>query len=96
MEFNEGCNLEQATTEKGEKRYKMQFSKITKSWSSKLIKKEKDRSYLHGRVKETVECVKKKERPEKPLVPDLPKTTASIPKADKTAVIKSQRSRFGN
>ena len=45
MDFNEGSNLEQATTEKGEKRYNVQFSKITKSWSLKPIKKEKDRSH---------------------------------------------------
>ena len=73
MDFNEGSNLEQATTEKGEKRFNVQFSKITKSWSLKPIKKEKDRSCLHRMMKETVECVKRKERPEKPLVPDLPK-----------------------
>ena len=96
MDFNEESNLEQATTEKGEKRYNVQFSKITKSWSSKPIKKEKDRSYLHRMVKETVECVKKKQRPEKPLVPDLPKNIASIPKPDKTVAIENQRSRFGN
>ena len=82
IHFNEGSILEQATTEKGEKRYNVQFSKITKSWSSKPIIKENDRSYLHRMVKETVECVKKKERPEKPLVPDLPKNIASIPKPD--------------
>ena len=96
MDFNEGSNLEQATTEKGEKRYNVQFSKISKSWSSKPIKKEKDKSYLHRMVKETLECVKNKERPEKPLVPDLPKNIASISKPDKTVVIENQRSRFGN
>ena len=96
MDFNEGSNLEQATTEKGEKRYNVQFSKITKSWSSKPIKKEKDRSCLHQMVKETVEHVKKQERLEKPLVPDLPKNIASILKPDKTVVIKNQRSGFGN
>ena len=60
MDFNEGSNLEQVTAEKDEKRYNVQFSKITKSWSSKPIKKEKDRSYLHRMIKETVEYVKKK------------------------------------
>ena len=96
VDFNEGSNLEQATTEKGEKRYNMQFSKITKNWSSKPTKKEKYRSYLHRMVKETVEmCKEKKEHPEKPLVPDLPKNIASILKPDKT-VVENQRSRFGN
>ena len=59
IDFNKAINLEQAATEKGEKRYNAQFSKITKSWSLKPIKKEKDRSYLHRMVKETVECVTK-------------------------------------
>ena len=31
MDFNEASNLEQATTEKGEKRYNVQFSQVTKS-----------------------------------------------------------------
>ena len=47
-------------------------------------------------VKETLECVKNKERPEKPLVPDLPKNIVSISKPDKTVAIENQRSRFGN
>ena len=47
-------------------------------------------------VKETVERVKEKERPEKPLVHDLPKNIASIPKPYKTAVVVNQRSHFGN
>ena len=96
MDFNEGSNLEQVTTKEGEKGYNVQFSKITKSWYLKPIKKEKDGSYLHLMVKETVECVKKKGHPEKPLVPDLPKNIASIPKPDKTVVIENQRSCFGN
>jgi len=33
MDFNEGSHLEQATTEKGEKSYNVQYSKITKNWS---------------------------------------------------------------
>ena len=96
MSFNEGSSLEQVTTEKGEKRYEVQFSKITKNWSSKPIKKEKDRSYLHRMVKETVECVKEKERPEKPLVSDFPKNIASIPNPDKTVLVENQSSRFEN
>ena len=31
MDFNEGSNLEQATNEKGEKRYNVPFSKISKN-----------------------------------------------------------------
>ena len=40
MDFNKGSYFEEATTEKGEKRYNVQFSKITKIWSSKPIKNE--------------------------------------------------------
>ena len=47
-------------------------------------------------VKETVECVKKKERPEKPLVSDFPKNIASIPNPDKTVLVENQSSRSGN
>ena len=45
MDFDKGSNLEQVATEKGEKRYDVQFSKITKSWSLKPIKKEKDKLF---------------------------------------------------
>ena len=69
MDFNKGSYFEEATTEKGEKRYNVQFSKITKIWSSKPIKNEKDRSYLHRMVKETVECVKKKRASRKSSCP---------------------------
>ena len=47
-------------------------------------------------VKETVECVEKKECREKPRVPDLPKNIVSISKPDKTLVIEKQPSRFEN
>ena len=39
---------------------------------------------------------KEKRASGKPLVPDLPKNIASIPKPDKTVVIENQRSCFGN
>ena len=89
MDFSKGSNLEQSTTEKREKRYNVQFSRISKSWSPKPIKKEKDRSYLYLNcmVKETVEYVKKKKHPQKPLDPDLPKNIAYIRKPDKTVVL---------
>ena len=47
-------------------------------------------------VKETVECVEKRECREKPRVPDLPKNIGSFPKPDKTLVIEKQPSRFRN
>lgn len=41
MDFNEGINYKQAGNENGEKRYNVQFFKVTRSWSSKPIKKKK-------------------------------------------------------
>ena len=95
MDFNEESQLEQATTEKGEKRYNVQFSKVTKNWSSKPLKKPKDHSYLRQIVKETIECASKSECLERPVIPNLPKNIASTPKPEKTVIINSQISRFG-
>ena len=98
MDFNKGSNLEQATTKTGEKRCNVQFSKITKNWSSKPVKEvkdwfskpvkeAKDRSYLHQMVKETIENAGKSSLLEKPLIPKLPKNIASIAKPNKKDVI---------
>jgi len=96
MDFNAGSNLEQATTKKGEKRYNVNFSKITKNWSSKPIKVQKDRSYLRQMVKETIDCVSKREVLLKHKLPKLPTNIAPIERPDKIEVIKNQVSRFGN
>ena len=72
------------------------FQKLPKAGLRNQSEKKKTRGYWHRMVKETADCVQKKERPEKPIVPDLPKNIASIPKPDKTAVIENQRLRFGN
>ena len=44
LDFNSGNNLPQAKTRKGERMYNVGFSKVTKIWSAKPIKKEKDKS----------------------------------------------------
>ena len=95
MDFNEGSNQERATTEKGEKRYNVQFSKVTKNWSSQPVKKEKNRSYLHKMIKETIECASKNECLERPVFTNLPKNIASVPKPEKSLIIQNQISRFG-
>ena len=94
MDFNEGSKLDQAKTKTGEKRYNLNFSKITKSWSSKPIKKRKDRSYLHRMVNETVNVVAEETSIESPVIPTLPNNIASTPKPNKADVIKNQLSRF--
>ena len=94
MDFNEGSNLEQATTEKGEKRFNVQFSKVTENWSSKPVKKEKNRSYLHQMIKETIECASKNECLETLVIINLPKNIASVSKPEKSLIIQNQISRF--
>ena len=89
MNFNEGSNLEQATVEKGEKRYNVQFSKVTKNWSSKPVKKEKNRSYLHQMIKKAIECASKNECLERPVITNLPKNIASVPKPEKSLYTKA-------
>ena len=96
MDFNAGSKLQQAKTKKGEERYNVSWSKITSNWASYPIKEKKNKNYLHEMVKDTINCVKRKERPEKPQVPNLPKNIAALPKPDKKTVIENQRSRFGD
>ena len=74
----------------------MQFSKVTKSWSSKPIKKQKDKIFLHQMVKETVEYSFKNEHPKKPVILNLPKNIASTPKPEKSIIVQNHLSRFGN
>ena len=96
MDFNGGSKLEQATTRQGDKRYNINFSNITKNWSSKPIKEKKDQTYLHKMVKETIESAANDQRLENPILPSLPRNIASVPKPEKSKVIQNQLSRFGN
>ena len=73
-------------------RYNVQ---ITKNWSLKPVKEEKDRSYLHQMVKETTESAGKSSLLEKPLITKHPKNIASIAKPNKKEVIENQVSRLG-
>ena len=74
MDFNEGSNLNQATTEIFQNYQKLVFETNQKRKRQKLFA-------LYGKRNHSV-C--------------LPKNMASIPKPDKAAVIKNQRSCFGN
>ena len=96
MDFNAGSNIEQATTKKGDKRGNLSFSKATKNWSYKPIKGQKDRTYLHKMVNETVECAAKNKKLPKPKIPKLPANIASVERPNKLEVMKNQISRFGS
>ena len=60
MDFNQGSNLKQAKTKDGEDRFHVLSSKITNTWTAKPIKEEKDRTYLHNMVRETVQLAREK------------------------------------
>ena len=45
MDFNSGSNLLQAKTKGGQGKYNLGCSKITKHWSSKLVKVKRDKTY---------------------------------------------------
>ena len=60
MDFNQGSNLKQAKTKDREDRVHVLSSKITNTWTAKPIKEEKDRTYLHNMVRETVQSALKK------------------------------------
>ena len=96
MDFNEGSKLEQATTRQGDKRYNINFSKITKNWSSKSVKEKKDQTYLHKMVNETIESAANDQRLENPILTSFPRIIASVPKPEKFTVIQNQLPRFGN
>ena len=90
MDFNEGSNLKQATTRQCDKRYNVNFSKITKNWSLKLITEKKDQTYQHKIVKETIESAANHQRLENPILSCLPRNIASVPKPEKSTVIQNQ------
>ena len=96
MDFNKGLDLKQAKTKEGADRYNVISSKITKNWTAKPIKEEKDRTYLRNMVKQTIELVRSKKSLPAPAIPNLPKNIAPTPKPDKQEVIQNQKSRFGN
>ena len=54
MDFNQGSNLKQARTKDGDDRFNVVSSKITKTWTAKPIKEDKDRSYLYNINHETL------------------------------------------
>ena len=70
MNFNQGSNLKQD----GEDRFHVLSSKITNAWTAKPIKEEKDRTYLHNMVRETVQLAREKKTLPLPVLPKLPKT----------------------
>ena len=57
IDFNLETDLKQATTGTGDKRYRVTSSKMTKAWSAKPIKEEKDRDVFWKMVHRAVSTV---------------------------------------
>ena len=74
--------------------YNLSFSKITRNWSTKPIKENKDRTMFKDIAKQVLDAVENNMRFERVPKPDLPANIASVPRPNKDDVIKYQRSRF--
>ena len=57
IDFNQGQKLEQAKTMRGNKRFNVCFSKVTKSWAAKPIKEQKSMAMFSELVDQTVKAV---------------------------------------
>ena len=71
MDFNAGCDLEQAKIMERKGRFDFSFSKITQVWSSKPIKENNDDAHLFCMIDQAIEIIKVKVELK---LPDLPKT----------------------
>ena len=96
MDHNSSIGLKQDETKKGEKRFKLVFSRITQTWVTKPIKEKKDKSYLQYMVDEVFYL---RSSGETYSVASLPKSPKNIGPVDKVKPLKNEaiaahRSRF--
>ena len=92
IDFNLETDLKQATTGTGDKRYRVTSSKMTKAWSAKPIKEEKDRCFLENGSS----CCEHSRHLAPPDIPDLPDYIADSTKPSKELVVKRHLSRFNS
>ena len=94
IDFNSGSNLVQAKTVQGNLRYNISYSKITKNWSAKPIKEQKDRKFCKDMVNRAKEIVANKIELPLPALPELPYRIEPGEKPDKCDTINRDQSRF--
>ena len=94
LDFNSGSDLPQAQTVNGNPRYNVNYSKITKTWSAKPIKKKKDYNFLHEMITDTLKCVTENQSLPVPELPELPNNIAPVQPLSKKDVISKQQSQF--
>ena len=88
IDFNLGANLELSGREN------LSFSKITKTWSTKPIKANKDKNKFARMIKRVVSIVESGEILPLPEIPILPKNIAPGDRPNKEEVSRNQKSRF--
>ena len=97
MDFNSGSELPQAKTKDGTARFNLGFSKVTKQWSSKPIRAEKDKAIYFEMIDRVIEIIDKKIKLPLPKLPEnIPKNIAPTERPDKQLVVENQKSRFRN
>ena len=94
MDHNSSIGLKQDETKKGEKRFKLSFSKVTQTWVTKPIKKKKDKSYLQYMIDEVFYLRLSEETYSVATLPKAPKNIAPVEKPNKNEAIATHRSRF--
>ena len=88
IDFNLGANLELSGREN------LSFSKITKTWSAKPIKVNKDKNKFARMIKQVVSIVESGEILPLPEIPILPNNIALGNRPNKEEVSRNQKSRF--
>ena len=93
LDHNSSVELPQARTKTGAARYKLSYTKITKSWVVKPIRQRKNKQVFHDIVSRSEQVQNPDEKLFVPAPPVLPRNIAPTPKPIKLEAIESHRSR---
>jgi len=95
LDHNNNANRSQATTKKGEKRYKVVFPKNRKTWVAKPILEDKSYTFVTELMDEVIECHEAGTKAPKLRTPaHIPKNIATVQRPPKEEVIKQHISRM--
>eukprot|EP00111_Clytia_hemisphaerica_P009899 TCONS_00028980-protein len=91
LDNNSGVCAVQSETKAGDKRTKLQFSKVTQSWVVKNIKEPKQKDYIEHILFEIFETVSSNETYESPKLENVPSNIAPTEKPSKEECIKNKK-----
>lgn len=94
LDFNSGVGLAQAQTRQGDKKYKLQFSKVTQNWVVKKVSSQKEKVYLDHLLAEVNFIQSSNTRYSLPKLDGVPKNIAPSQKPNKKEAIQNIRTRF--